>query len=627
MLVTLDFETYYDDDYSLTNPAMSTSEYVRDARFEAISCSIKKDNNTPYCYFGQEEIAAALAKIDWSQAILLAHHSQFDGLIMSHHFGIKPKRWYDTLSMGRALHPKMQSNRLEDVAVHYGKQNKLEMPDFKGKHLADLTKDEKHQIIEYNNADVQSCFEVAQEMLPKIPVGELDLIDITIRMFTEPVLKVDMDLAAQELKDEQTRKATAITAAGVDAKVLTSDKQFVVALRAAGVDVPEKMSKPGKKHPIPRPIPAIAKSDEAFQALALHPDPKVVALVEGRLAAKSTIGESRANRMLLRGQNGMCLPIYLVYCGAHTTRWSGGDKFNPQNFKQLHKQGGRLREAILAPPGYVIVVIDSAQIEARLVAWLFDEEWVLDAFRNKRDLYCEFASKAYERSITKADKEERFVGKTCVLGLGYGMGGPKLQVQLLAKSIEQGLAPVRLPLEVCFKLVTTYRTECAKINDGWKFMNDKAIAAMLSGNKLEHKAVTFEKNRCVLPNGLALLYPGLSANVVRKSGNRFFKGQVSEAVHDATYLGASARNKIYGGLLTENVVQALARVVVADAMREIARSYRVVMMTHDEVAFIAPQSEADAAYKAGTELMCTPPIWAPDLPLAAEGGYDVRYSK
>ena len=634
-LITLDFETYWDADYTLRK--MSTSEYVRDPRFEAISCSIKVDDNAAFCYFGHDAIKDALARIKWKEAVLLAHHTHFDGLILSHHFGHVPKRYADTLSMARALHPKNERNDLATVAVHYGKTNKLVMPDFKGKHFADLTKDERRDIAAYNNVDVESCYEIYQEMLQGFPVTELDLIDITVRMFADPVLRVDMKLARQELKEEQQRKNQAITESGASIDTLSSNPKFVVALEALGVDVPMKPSPsvPNKA------IPAIAKSDEALQALLTHPDPRVQKLVEGRLAAKSTIGESRALRMIERGKNRMRLPIYLNYAAAHTFRWTGGDKFNPQNFKQSQKVGGKLREAILAPPGYVAVVVDSSQIEARIVAWLAGCEHDLQSYRDKVDLYCDFATKAYGRIVTKADKEERFVGKTCKLGLGFGMGGPKLQTTLLTQSIAQGLSPVRLPLEVCYGLVNTYRTDSKEMPALWKYMNDMGIGAMLSGRALTYKCITFKKGKIELPSGLSLLYPGLTANIVEKAGGRMFREQFTQSVQDASYVSARSRTKIYGGLLTENIVQALARIVVADAMREIAEKYRVVMMTHDEIVFLAPimkgyatagdmklpQDQWHPALTWALEIMRKPPSWAPDLPLDAEGGWDVCYSK
>lgn len=622
-LISLDFETYWDKDFTLKK--MATSEYVRDDRFEALTCSIKVDDNATFCYVGREAIEAGLAKVDWDDAVVLAHQAHFDGLILTHHFKRVPRRWACTLSMSRAIWPKSERNRLEDVAVRYNVVNKLPMPDFKGKHADDILADRplRNAVIAYNNGDVESMHAVYREMMRRgFPDPELDLIDITVRMFAEPVLCVDMDLARDELKAEQDRRGAAISATGLDIKVLSSNKEFPAELEKLGVEVPTKPSPSveGKR------IPAIAKSDDALQNLLTHPDPRVVALVEGRLAAKSTIGETRPARMLARGAKGMRLPIYLNYYGAHTGRWSGGDKFNPQNFKQAKKVGGRLREAIMAPPGQHIVVVDASQIEARKTAWLAGEDWILEAFREGRDIYCEFAGQAYGRLITKADEEERFVGKTCVLGLGYGMGGPKLLFTIVTKSMEQTGVAVRLPLDVCFHLVTTYRNMCPNIVKLWKFMNDQGIAAMLSGNRLEYKCIAFDKGRIELPNGLALQYPSLSANISKK-GSKFFKGACEETVHDASYLGANGRNKIYGGLLTENVIQALARVGIGETMREVARSYRVVFMTHDELGFLAPASEAPAALAEATRLMAKPPIWAPNIPLSSEGKHGERYKK
>lgn len=618
-LVTLDFETYYDKDYTLQK--LSTSEYIRDKRFEAISCSIKIDKKKPFCYFGHDAIAAALDKIEWDSTIILAHHTHFDGLILSYHFGRIPKRYTDTLSMARALHPKSERNRLEDVAIHYNVVNKLPMPEFKGKHLTDLTKEEIKAVTKYNNGDVESCYQAYQIMVKDFPPAELDLIDITVRMFADPVLRVDLPLAKSELKREQKAKAKAIEASGQTIDTLSSNPQFCAALTGLGITIPLKDSPTVKlEDGSPKQIPAISKTDEALQTLLIHPDPKVAALVAGRLAAKSTIGESRALRMIARGTGGKKLPIYLNYALAHTFRWTGGDKFNPQNFVQKQKEGGKLRECILAPPGYVLVVVDAAQIEARIVAWLADEEWVLEAFRQKRDIYSEFASKAYERIITKNDKEERFVGKTCILGLGFGMGGIKLQYTLLTQSINQGLEPVRLPLEVCYRLVNIYRTDCKKIEALWKLLNNRGIGAMISGREWEYKGLVFSKGKVLLPSGLSLLYPGLSANIVRKWGGE-------EVIHDASYLASRSRSKIYGGLFTENIDQALARIIVANVMRTIALKYRVVMMTHDEIGFLAKKKDAQKALDWAIELMSTAVDWAPTLPLSAEGSYDTKYSK
>lgn len=317
------------------------------------------------------------------------------------------------------------------------------------------------------------------------------------------------------------------------------------------------------------------------------------------------------------------IPVYdILNCGPNN-RFVANEKLvsncNPQNFKQKAKVGGTLRECILAPPGHALVVVDAAQIEARIVAWLAEEEWVLEAFREKRDLYCEFGQDVYNRIITKADIEERFVSKTAFLGLGFQMGGPKLQTSLLTKSIEQGLEPVRLPVEICYDIVNKYRTKCSKIRDLWKYVNDSFIATMMTGRRLEYKGLSIEEGKINLPNGLALLYPGLDAHIT--------KTMFGEIVQNASYLSARSRSKVYGGLLTENIVQALARIIVAEVMRIIAQKYRVVMMSHDEIVFITKKKEAKKALEWAIALMSVPPSWALDLPLSAEGSYDVCYSK
>lgn len=626
MLVTLDFETYWDKDYSLSK--MSTSEYVRDKRFEALSCSIKLGSYSPYCYFG-DEIWKGIdeIKIRGGDVILLAHHTQFDGLILTHHYKYTPARWADTLSMSRLLLPKYMKKDLGAVAKYYGVANKLDQPNFKGKHLKDLTDEDKKAIIAYNNGDVQSCYEIYEIVSKDFPPTELEIIDMTIRMFTEPVLKVDLKLARQELKLEQLRKETAITASGVDIAVLSSNPKFATEL-GKHVNVPMKPS-PSVKDKF---IPAIAKADDELQALRTHPNVNVVNLVEGRLAAKSVIGETRAARLITAGSRGFSLPVYYNYAMAHTLRFSGGDKLNFQNFKQQARVGGALSSAIRAPKGFKMVRFDFSQIEARLTAWLAEEQWVLDAFFDLRDLYCEFASIAYGRPITKADIAERFVGKTCILGLGFGMGGLKLQSSLLQKSVDQGLPPVRLELETCYRLVTTYRAQCQKIVALWKFLNDRGLAAMMAGpggadkQPLEYKGVKFSKYKCTLPNGLSLLYPELKGHVVG-AHPMFASAQMYETVQDASYHAADGRSKIYGGLFLENIIQALARIIMTDVMLIIGRKYRIVMMTHDEVVFLVPNKKAKDALEWALELASAPPDWAPDLPLAAEGSYSDRYSK
>lgn len=638
IVVTGDFETYHDKDYSLKK--LSTSEYVRDKRFEAVCLALKVGDGETKVYFGHKEIQKALDKIDWGRAEFLAHHTHFDGLILTHHFGKVPVRWRDTLSMSRALHPTSERNDLDSVAIRYGEKNKLEMPDFKGKRLKDLTQEERAKIAKYAGRDTDIAASVYAKMVEKMPEAEMELIDITVRMFAEPVMRLDTKLAKSELAREIQERATAIASSGAKALAgkikllvkpkkkgdsvteehyLSSNKAFPQLLRAAGVEPPTKTSKTTGKQTY-----ALAKSDEDFTDLLAHPAPAVVALVKGRLAAKSTIGETRAARLLKSGSGGKRLPVYLKFCGAHTTRWSGGDKLNYQNFKKK----GELRKAILAPAGYQLVVIDSKTIEARVLAWLANEEWLLEAFRNGFDPYVLFAEDIYGRKIDpKVDKLERFISKSCVLGLGYQMGGPKLQVSILASSINAGLEPVRLDLPVCYDLVSKYRRKNEATVDLWDFMQNEVISHVATGRSTrEYKGLEYGRGFVRLKGHLALLYPEMRAHLTDRSSG-WTRSSAPARVTDASYRSAGGRTKIYGGMMTENVVQYLARIIVAEQMRQIAQRYRVVMMTHDEVVFLAPTRTAQAALDWGLQVMQTPPLWAPDLPVGAEGGFDSCYSK
>lgn len=642
-IVALDFETYYDDEYTLRK--MSTSEYVRDKRFEAISVAIIRKGEREV-YFGKK-IAPALNKIKWDKVALLCHHTQFDGLILSHVFGHLPRYYMDTLSMARGLHPRFERNDLATVAARYNVVNKLTMPDFKGKHERDLTPADRKAISEYNLRDVDATIEIFEKMVVEMPDMEMDLIDVTVRMFADPVLCLDVKAAKIEHKREQDERREAISKSGAlayaaklnaegklelpklkkgealtDERVLSSNKVFPELLRDLGVDPPMKVSKTTGKV-----APALAKSDEEFTDLMSHPDDAVRALVSGRLAAKSTTGETRAARLLKSAEGGKRLPVYLNYCGAHTTRWSGGDKMNWQNLK---KKGG-IRRTIKAPPGYQIVVVDSSQIEVRVLAWLAGETWLLEAFRNGQDPYLIFGSEVYGFPINKKDHPlERFISKSCVLGLGFQMGPPKLQMSILAASIIQGLDPVRLDLSTCAGLVRKYRNKNKKIEGLWEFMNDDVLQELAMGRRGQvhsYKCLEYGRDFIRLKGGLSMHYPEAKCRIEGGEISPWSKHRTPMRISDGSYRTMKGRSKLYGGLMTENGVQFLARMAVAWQMLEIASKYRVVMMSHDEISFLAKTKEAKAAHEFAIKVMHTPPPFMPGLPVAAEGSYDTFYSK
>lgn len=563
-IVTLDFETYYDKDYTLSGK-INTSEYIRDDRFHAHGVGIKIGNGKTLWYTGKN-IPLALREIDWARSALLAHNAAFDGFICSQVYGVKPAFYLDTLSMARAAHGHHMRHDLDTVAKAHGFAGKVKrdaLADTKGKQQ--LTDKEERALGAYCVDDVEDTYKIFWKLYDHIPDEELQLIGMTQKMFCDPVLRIDIPRVQAELKKEIGGKAAALLRSGASVEDLMSNEKFAELLRRAGIKPPMKIS-PSTGNP----TYAFAKSDLDFQKLLQHSNKQVVALAEARLKVKSTIGETRAVRFLEAGKNGMCLPILLNYSGAHTHRWSGGNKMNLQNLKR----DGELRRSILAPKGQVIVVADSAQIEARVLAWLAQQMDIVNAFANKEDVYKLMASAIYGVPVDQVTKDQRFIGKICVLGLGYGMGHMKLQ-----QTLKQGVMgpPVDISIEECKRIVNIYRSRNYKIRQLWKIM-DGIIASMLTGTHGEFGPLTYGKGYIQLPSGLFLQYYGLHGEAEVRHDDL--------VVNEATYLTRQGRSKIYGGLLTENCL-AGDSLVLTDSGWKRLDSVSIDDHVHDGVEFVS----------------------------------------
>lgn len=611
-IVTLDFETYFDSTYSLRNKDYNTSDYIRDPQFYVHCVGIKHSSNETEVFW-DEDVEPALREIDWSKSALLCHHTQFDGFILAERYGIVPMFYLDTLSMARALHNNQIKMGLDSVGEFYGIGNKLQNV---------LSKMKGHRVIPdtlrpdataYTKMDVDLCYALARAMMKVFPEAELRLIDLTIRMFTQPALRVDLVRVQKELDREIQEKAALVQAAGVSPEELQSAGKLAQVLADLGVDPPRKISPRTGEETF-----AFSQQDEDFVALGSHPDERVRKVVAARLAIKSTLGESRAQRFLRAGDQGRALPVYLNYCGAHTTRWSGGNKLNLQNLPR----GGELRKSLLAPPGQAVVVADSAQIEARILGWLARQEDLLAIFREKGDPYCALATEIYGREITKADKLERFVGKVARLGLGYYMGARRFQGTLALGLMGP---PVDLPIEECQRIVRAFRRTNPMIVKLWDRMDrtlEHMVMKRVNGVRDDYTVIMpgvleYDEQSIWLPNGLGLHYPDLKGEY----------DPVREKMSNFSFRATKEFVTIHSGLLTENVTQALARVVIGEQMLAIADKWQVVTMTHDEVVALAPKEKAEECLDDMLRIMATPPAWAPDLPLGAEGGFDVIYSK
>ena len=601
-ILTIDFETYYSADLGFAK--QTTEEYVRDPRFEVVGVSVQVEDGEPEWYSGDMlGTYAFLKKFDWENSLALAHNAMFDGFILSEHFQIKPKGWLDTLSMGRALHGTNVGGSLKVLAEFYGIGEKgTEVEDAKGLRRTDFPKAQLEQYGEYCKNDVRLTWKLFGCMSEGFPGVELRLIDLTIRMFTEPVLQLNEEMLQVHLGLEKKRKASILASYNKDD--LMSNPKFADLLRLYGVSPPMKISAATKKETY-----AFSKTDEAFKELLEHENTAVQALVAARLGTKSTIEETRTERFIGIATRGP-MPVPLRYYAAHTGRWGGDDKLNLQNLPRA----SMLKKAILAPAGYLMIDSDSSQIEARTLAWLAGQDDLVEAFDRGEDVYKIMASAIYGKPVEEISKSERFVGKTTILGAGYGMGAAKFQAQLKNFGVV-------VTLDEAKRIIDTYRATYPKITALWKSAA-VALEAMLRGQLTmlgRNGVLKIEgKDGVLLPNGLYIRYPNLRQKADEETGK-------VEIVYDTKKGRAIIPNRIYGGKLIENVCQALARIIIGDQMLMIAKKYRVVMTVHDAVACIVPIDEVGTAQEYVEMCMRIRPSWGPELPLNCESGHGESY--
>jgi len=424
-LITLDFETFYDRDYSLSK--LTTENYVRHRDFEVIGVAVKQwDEKTEWVSGTHDQIKDYLMGYDWSDKMVLAHNTMFDGAILNWNFGITPKIYADTLCMARALHGTESSVSLANLAKAYGLQDKGdEVIRAMGKRRVDFTEEELSRYGDYCVTDVDITHELFMRMINDFPRKELKLIDLTLRMFVEPMVDLDAGLLELHLAEIKDRKDKLLADANIEKEELMSNLKFAVVLEGLGVTPPKKISLTTGKETF-----AFAKSDEAFKALQEHEDDRVQALVAARLGTKSTLEETRTQRFIDISRRGI-LPVPVRYYAAHTGRWGGDDKINLQNLPSRGPNGKKLKQSIIAPAGHTLIDCDSSQIEARVLAWLAGQDDLVDQFDRGEDVYKYMASSIYSVPADAVSKDQRFVGKTTILGAGYGMGAPKFQHQLM----------------------------------------------------------------------------------------------------------------------------------------------------------------------------------------------------
>jgi hypothetical protein len=648
-IIAVDFETRWDSkDYTLSK--MTTEEYIRDVRFKAFGCCFHEyGSDDPIVWVGGRDLPEYVAGIDWSRTALLAHNAQFDVSILCWRYGIRPAFIFDTLSMGRAIRGVEVGNSLAKLAMDFG------LPD-KGRAvhstngLEILPEQIEMELAEYCKHDVFLCEEIFARLIQGYPAKELRLIDMTLKMYTRACLELDRSMLINALSEEGEKREGLLQRLGVEEAALASNDKFAQVLAAMGVTPPTKISKTTGKEAF-----AFAKNDALFQAMLNGEREDVALLCEARLRVKSTTERTRAQRFLDISGRG-ALPVPLSYFGAATGRWTAarGSAINMQNLKR----GSFLRKAIMAPVGHQLVVGDLSQIEPRVLAWLADYQDLLDIFRAGGDPYATFGSQMF--NIPGLSKEShpdlRQSAKSALLGCGYGLGWASFAAQLLVGFL--GAPPVRYDLAFAKKLGVTqeaaqkflewdvnvekleaiphtcttkelvihclaakaiidkYRATATPVAAFWDLMSSLIEDSLYKGKEYKVKCLTFKKGQIILPSGMPITYDNL--NVKRSTDEKTGKQKT-----EWTY--GENRTKLYGGKVTNNVTQGVARCVMTDGMLRTSKRYFVAGTVHDEQIVVVPDSEVEDAKTWVLAQMTVEPSYMPGIPLDADGGAHRRY--
>lgn len=522
---------------------------------------------------------------------------------------LPPHAYMDTVGLAKAVLGGNVSNySLKRLAEYLGLPPKGEIS---CDGILNPTPEQLANLGEYCKTDTDICKGIYEKLFPQFPKSQLFSMDWTIRCFVDPRLNLDRFVLAKGVEEEKARRENVIRASGIEREILASTKKFAAYLTSRGITVRTKVSpRTGKA------IPAFAKTDSGLDALkSSHPE-----IYRARLASTANLLETRGTALLEVAKTG-AFPFDIGFSGApQTHRYSGGSGGggNPQNFTRK----SFLRAAVEPPKGYSLVVGDFAAIEARLVAWLAKEPKLMTLFAQDVDVYADFASLIYGYAVNKHDHpDQRFFGKEGILGLGYGMGWKKFQIRVktvLGKDISD---------EEAKRVVKLYRETYFNIPRLWDKAND--ILPLLAEGKIGclwfAPFIKARKNTLILPSGLPIHYPNLRyGDYFDPKTQEYREGWHYDAFDKGGKIEAVG---IYGGMVVENICQALAGELCREAIeRAEARHLLCVGQIHDEVMAIVRQDsvrgEAEKeAVKVLTDAMQVVPAWLPTIKLKAEVGY------
>lgn len=532
-----------------------------------------------------------------------------------------------------------------------------------GKQLFDFTEAEYDAYADYCITDVDLTWSAYNWFMKEysFPELEIEVMTATIETFTYPVVELHTPVLEVVKEEVNGKRQALLDKVGATVEDLRSDAKFAELLRQLGVEPPTKLNPKGEvKY-------AFAKKDLGFLKLLEHEDQSVVELVEARLGNKSSQAVTRVERFLELAQR-KPMPIPLEYYAAHTGRWSGSDSLNVQNMnrnqlvdkstpvgtkvfykdkadavvkvlddgkvqlaragvvendeEELHIMG--LRDAIKAPKGKKLVVLDWSQIELRFNSWLWGEQWILDALVSGKDIYKVTAANTYGVPYEEVNKSQRFVGKSQQLGLGYGAGVNGLKVVMGKRSEE-------FTEEQLQSFVNSYRQSATNIKRGWDKCKNM-LNAMVKGTDtvLNDSNELFYScgDKIVRPNGLGLTYRKVHHRDGEMGKELWFWGKNKQTKKPDW-------EKTFGGKITENICQAACRDIAAEKVVSLRNKFlgrgwskddaHIVMTVHDEIIVCCKDELTEEVSAVMKDVMTHSTGWYSTLPLAVDGSIAQRY--
>lgn len=637
-VVVLDFETFFSAEYHMGKGkgGLSTIEYIMDDRFEELGLAVLEvpQPYAPRVSHFWPDVDGLLTYLrdrygeNLERCTVGVQNARFDMSILAFRHAFWPRFVCDVLNLASHLDARAKHD-LSSLCKQHRLPDKGDTGQFKGLRKADLTPEKWTALAEYANNDAEREADLIALLLPRLtnPAFELAIQQHTLEMFTRPLLNFDFDEAAEIVSVMTVVAGEALS--DWTHEEISGDKSFLALLQAAmpaGEQVPMKQGKRG-------PIPALAKDDEGLRLLKRHADPQVRALIAARQAVDSwPLHIARVRRMATQAEAASHqLPVPLKYYGAHTGRWSGGEGINLQNLgSRGHPLISRVRHTLVAPGGHSLVIVDAAQIEARVLAWIAGQADLVDAFARDVDIYSDFAWKDIFRAPTrkplKNDPEpvkmlltrRRAAGKVAILGLGYGMGKDRMLDYMesypeLAPMIEAG----EIDLFFTKDVVEAYRRRFPAIPAFWGRIENAFRFVVRYGEQDQW-----------LERGLRLWRDGSTAMLELPSSRcLFYPHAACGPITDGSRLRFQW-GKLWGGTLTENIVQAISRDILAEAILCVeAAGYRVALHVHDEIIAVVPTEKAADCLNTALGALRHVPSWGQGLPLNAEGHICQRYEK